>query len=104
MTDEHGAGERFIAAGQFAWMGDLADLLRARLGAGAAKVPTRKVPNFVIRLAGLFDKDLGSVTSSLGLRHDYSSDKAQRILGWKPRPMDETILDCANSLIDVGAV
>jgi nucleoside-diphosphate-sugar epimerase len=104
MTDEHGAGERFIAAGQFAWMSDLADLLRARLGAGAAKVPTRKVPNFVIRLAGLFDKDLGSVTSSLGLKHDYSSDKAQRMLGWKPRPMDETIVDCANSLIEIGAV
>ncbi|MGZ6039626.1 MAG: NAD-dependent epimerase/dehydratase family protein [Phenylobacterium sp.] len=104
MTDEHGAGERFIAAGQFAWMGDLADLLRARLGAGAAKVPIRKVPDFVIRLAGLFDKDLGSVTSSLGLKHDYTSEKAQRILGWKPRPMEETILDCANSLIAQGVV
>jgi dihydroflavonol-4-reductase len=104
MTDEHAAGERFIAAGQFAWMGDLAELLRARLGPAAAKVPTRKVPNFVIRLAGLFDKDLGSVTSSLGLKHDYSSDKAQRILGWKPRPMEDTIVDCANSLIAQGAV
>lgn len=104
MTDEHAAGERFIAAGQYAWMGDLAELLRARLGAGAAKVPTRKVPDFVIRLAGLFDKDLGSVTASLGLKHDYSSAKAQRMLGWKPRPMEETIVDCAKSLIDVGAV
>jgi dihydroflavonol-4-reductase len=104
MTDEHAAGERFIAAGEFAWMGDLAELLRAKLGAGAAKVPTRKVPNFVIRLAGLFDKDLGSVTPSLGLKHDYSSAKAQRMLGWKPRPLEETILDCANSLIATGAV
>jgi dihydroflavonol-4-reductase len=104
MTDEHAAGERFIAAGEFAWMGDLATLLRARLGAGAAKVPTRKVPNFVIRLAGLFDKDLGAVTSSLGLKHDYSSAKAQRMLGWKPRPLEDTILDCANSLIANGVV
>ncbi len=104
MTDEHAAGERFIAAGQYAWMGDLADLLRAKMGAGAAKVPTRKVPNFVIRLAGLFDKDLGSVSSSLGVKHDYSSDKAQRMLGWKPRPLEETIVDCANSLIANGLV
>lgn len=104
MTDERAAGERFIAAANYAWMGDLAALLRARLGEGAAKVPTRKVPDFVIRLAGLFDKDLGSVTPSLGRRHDYSSAKAQRILGWKPRALDETILDCANSLIAIGAV
>jgi dihydroflavonol-4-reductase len=103
MTDPKAAGERFIAAGHYAWMGDLAALLRERLGEGAAKVPTRKVPDFVIRLAGLFDKDLGSVTPGLGLKHDYASDKAQRILGWKPRPLEETILDCANSLIAAGA-
>jgi len=104
MTDPHAAGERFIAAGQFAWMGDLAALLRARMGAGAAKVPTRKVPDFVIRLAGLFDKDLGSVTPGLGHKHDFTSEKAQRMLGWKPRPLEETIVDCASSLIAIGAV
>ncbi len=104
MTHPDAAGERFIAAANFAWMGEIAALLRERLGEGAAKVPTRKVPNFVIRLAGLFDKDLGSVAPSLGHKHDYSSEKAQRMLGWKPRALDETILDCANSLIATGAV
>ncbi|HEY2357238.1 MAG TPA: NAD-dependent epimerase/dehydratase family protein [Phenylobacterium sp.] len=104
MTDPKAAGERFIAAANFAWMGDLATLLRDRLGAEAAKVPTRNVPDFVIRLAGLFDKDLGSVTPSLGRKHDYSSEKAQRVLGWKPRSLDETIVDCAKSLIAIGAV
>jgi nucleoside-diphosphate-sugar epimerase len=104
MTDPKAAGERFIAAANYAWMGDLAALLRERLGAEAGKVPTRKVPDFVIRLAGLFDKDLGSVTPSLGHKHDFSSEKAQRMLGWKPRPLEETILDCAKSLIAAGAV
>ncbi len=104
MTDPHAAGERFIAAANYAWMWDIAELLRANLGAAAAKVPTRKVPDFVIRLAGLFDKDLGSVTPSLGHKHDYASEKAQRMLGWKPRPLQETILDCASSLIGIGAV
>ncbi len=104
MTDPHAAGERFIAAANYAWMGDLAELLRAQLGAGAAKVPTRKVPDFVLRLASLFDKDLGAVTPSLGRKHDFSSEKAQRMLGWKPRALDETILDCANSLIANGLV
>jgi nucleoside-diphosphate-sugar epimerase len=104
MTDPKAAGERFIAAANFAWMADLATLLRDKLGAEASKVPTRKVPDFVIRLAGLFDKDLGSVTPSLGHRHDYSSEKAQRILGWKPRSLETTILDCARSLVSEGAI
>ena len=99
MTAPEASGERFIAAGKFAWMSEAADLLRARLGDAAKKVPTRKVPDFVLRLASLFDKDLGAVTPSLGKKHDYSSAKAQRLLGWRPRPIEDTILDCARSLI-----
>ena len=98
------SGQRFIAAGAYAWMGDIAAMLRAKLGPDGAKIPTRKVPDFVIRLAGLFDKDLGSVTPGLGVKHDVSSAKAQQMLGWKPRPTEETVLDCARSLIAEGAV
>jgi nucleoside-diphosphate-sugar epimerase len=102
MTAPEAAGQRFIAAANYAWMADLATLLRARLGAEAAKVPTRKVPDFVLRFVGLFDKEIGSVTSGLGRKHDFSSAKAQTMLGWKPRPLDDTILDCARSLIAKG--
>ncbi len=104
MTAPEAAGQRFIAAGKFAWMADLAAMLRERLGDEAAKVPTRKVPDFVLRLASLFDKDLGAVTPSLGLRHDYTSAKAQDLLGWRPRPIEETVLDCARSLVAAGVV
>jgi nucleoside-diphosphate-sugar epimerase len=104
MTAPEAAGQRFIAAGQFAWMADMAALLKARLGAEAAKVPTRKVPDFVLRIAGLFDKDLGSVSGSLGQKHDFSSAKAQDMLGWRPRPMEDTVLDCAKSLVANGLV
>ena len=44
------------------------------------------------------------MAGGLGVKHDFSSAKAQRILGWAPRPMEETIVDCANSLIANGAV
>ena len=104
MTAPEAAGQRFIAAGTYAWMADLAALLRSRLGNDSAKVPTRKVPDFVLRLAGVFDAELRSVTSGLGLKHDYSSAKAQSLLGWKPRPLEETVLDCARSLVATGAV
>jgi dihydroflavonol-4-reductase len=104
MTAPEAAGQRFIAANGFAWMADVADMLRAKLGSGAAKTPSRRVPDFVLRLAGLFDKDIASVTSGLGRKHDYTSAKAQSVLGWQPRPVEETILDCAKSLIAAGLV
>jgi nucleoside-diphosphate-sugar epimerase len=40
----------------------------------------------------------------LGRRTDMSSEKATTILGWSPRPIQETIIDCARSLIDKGVV
>src|SRR5580704_8484355 len=104
MTEPEAAGQRFIASGDFAWMGDIAALLRARLGPQASRVPTRKVPDLMVRLVGLFDKELGSVVPSLGQRRIFSSAKAQTMLGWRPRPLEESVLDCASSLIAAGAV
>ena len=82
----------------------MADILRRHLGAAAAKVPTRKMPGFVVRLAALFDRDLGSVTSGLSRRREFTSAKARDLLAWRPRGAEETILDCARSLIAAGAV
>jgi len=104
MTDEAAAGQRFIAAGEWAWMIDIAKILKARLGAEAAKVPTGKAPDFLLRLVGLFDRDIAGVTGSLGRKRDFSSAKAQSTLGWRPRPLEETIVDCARSLVAAGAV
>jgi dihydroflavonol-4-reductase len=99
MTAPEAAGQRFIAAGTFGWMADLAILLRARLGDAANKVPTRRVPDFVVRLAALFNKELRAAVPRLGQRRDFTSAKAQSMLGWRPRPLEETVLDCARSLI-----
>jgi nucleoside-diphosphate-sugar epimerase len=104
MTAPEAAGQRFIAAANFAWMADIAAMLREHLGPQATKVPTRRVPDVVIRLAALFDRDLSAVTSSLGHRHDFTSAKAQSVLGWSPRPLRDTVIDTARSLIATGAV
>jgi nucleoside-diphosphate-sugar epimerase len=104
MTAPEAAGQRFIAAGEFAWTAEVAALLRANLGSAARKVPTRRVPDFVLRLAAPFDRTLSAVMPRLGRRRDFSSSKAEKLLGWRPRPLQETVVDCARSLIAVGAV
>jgi dihydroflavonol-4-reductase len=104
MTAPEAAGQRFIAAGDFAWIADLAALLRARLGDAANKVPTRKVPDLVVRVAALFDKSLAAVAPRLGEKRVFTSAKAQRVLDWRSRSLEETVLDCARSLIATGAV
>ena len=100
MTAPEAAGERFIAAGEFLWMSDVAKTLRARLGRHAAKVPVRELPNFVARLLALFSPQLRSLVPELGRRNALTAEKARRLLGFAPRPAADTLADCAQSLID----
>jgi dihydroflavonol-4-reductase len=100
MAAPEAAGERFIAAGPFVWMSEIAETLRGRLGPAAAKVPRRAVPNLLVRAISLFDSELRSVVGDLGREQAYSIEKARTRLGWTPRPIEDSIVDCARSLID----
>ena len=81
------------------WMSEVAAVLRERLGDDAAKVPTRAVPNLLVRAMALFDPGVRSILGQLGRKTELSSEKARTQLGWSPRPLAETIADCAESLL-----
>ncbi len=100
MSAPEAAGERFIAAESFQWMADVAAVLREHLGETAEKVPTRTVPNLLVRAMALFDPSVRSVVGQLGRRMETSSDKAKTLLGWSPRSSEDTVVDCARSLIN----
>jgi hypothetical protein len=102
MTSPEAAGERFLAVGDFMWMEDIANTLRAQLGARAAGVPTRRLPDAVVRFMSLFLPPLRTFTAELGRKTATSSDKARRVLGFSPRPAVSTVIDCARSLMAEG--
>lgn len=105
MTAPEAAGQRFLATGEFIWMRQMAEALRSGLGVGGAKVSTRQLPDFLVRwMAALFDPSLKSITPSLGRRNRHSTQKAHELLGWSSRPAAESVLDCARSLIEKGAI
>ena len=99
LTDPAAAGERFIATDRFLWMAEVAAILRERLGDAAKRVPTRVAPNLLIRAMALFDGSVRSIVGDLGRRSWFSSEKARATLGWTPRPIEESIEECARTLI-----
>jgi nucleoside-diphosphate-sugar epimerase len=99
MTAPEAAGQRFLGTGEFVWMRDIAAALRAGLGDAAARVPTRQLPDIVVRLASLVDRSLRPILPGLGRRNRHSTEKARRVLDWQPRPAAEAVVDCARSLI-----
>jgi nucleoside-diphosphate-sugar epimerase len=102
MTAPEAGGERFIAATQFLWMAQIGEILRDRLGARAAKVPTRTIPDLLVRGMALLDPGIRSVVGGLGKRTELSSEKARSRLGWSPRPIEDTVADTGESLIAHG--
>jgi dihydroflavonol-4-reductase len=85
-------------------MSEIANVLKARLGDKARKVPTRKLPDWLVRLVGLFDSEVRGQLFELGKVRRPSSSKAEKELGWSTRPVEETITDTATSLEAVGAL
>jgi nucleoside-diphosphate-sugar epimerase len=98
MSDPAAGGKRLLAVRSFEWMADVAKVLRSRLGDEAPKVPKRSVPDLMVRAMGIFDPGVRSVVGQLGRKQEYSSGAAEG-LGWAPRPIDETIVDCARSML-----
>lgn len=99
------AGERFIASGKFMKMIEIANVLRAGLTPQQArKVPKRVMPGWLVSLFMIINPPFRSVKPELGrIRHSDAS-LALEVLGWKTRPEEESILDCARSLFEHGVV
>ena len=79
-------------------------VLKARLGDAAKKVPTRRLPNWLVRLVALFDPSMKQLLPLLGNIRNATSAKAERVLGWKPRPREDAIVATAESLVKFGIV
>jgi hypothetical protein len=63
----------------------------------AAQTPTRRLPDFVVRMSLPFAPNLRSLAPLLGRRFPLTSHKARQTLGFSPRPAASTVVDCARS-------
>lgn len=103
MTDPAAKGERFLATGEnFITMHEIALILKKRMGAAAAKVPTRQLPNWLVRLAAMRVPELKLLLPELGKTKNATNEKAKRVLGWNPRSNEDAIAATAESLARLG--
>ncbi len=93
------AGERFATAGDYYWFTDIADVLREKYPAYAKKIPSRKLPSFLVSILTIFNPVMKQIVPELDKRRYVNAEKAQRVLGVNFRPGKESILAGADSLI-----
>lgn len=100
------AGQRFIASadGQIS-LPEIAALFRERYPDLADKIPTRNLPNGLLRLAALFNARAREGLLFMKMNRDISNRKAKEVLGWKPIASKEaTLLASAESMIRYGLI
>lgn len=74
---------------------EVAKILRA---AGYTKVPSREIPEAMIRALAPLNRELRSMKAFLGKSVYAETSNTTDSLRWKPRPIEQTVLDTAAAL------
>ena len=97
--------ERFLGAGKFMKIIEVAQVLRDRLPPEhTRKVPKRVMPNWMVSILSLFNPGVASIKNELGKTRHVDASHAKDRLGWETRAEEDSIVDCAKSLIEHGVV
>lgn len=104
LTAKGAEGRRLIAAGETLWLGDIAKICREAFPQKAAKLPKGNLPNFIVRIAALFDSRIKSVIADLGTYHEVDNAYVTKITGVKFRAAKDSIVDSVNYLISLGKI
>jgi nucleoside-diphosphate-sugar epimerase len=103
MTNPAARGERFLAvSGDFMTVLEIAQTLKTRLGDAAARVKTRELPDWLVRIVGLFNPEAAQLVTELGKVKNATNAKAVRMLGWAPRSREDALVATGESLIRLG--
>ncbi len=103
MNDPAAIGERYIVADSFLWMREMAEVLRAAYP-DRKKIPTRGMPDFLVRTLALFSGDVKTIAGELHKRRLLASDKVRKLLGRDLIGAEDAIRASAETLIQYGAV
>jgi len=104
MTTPEAAGKRFIASGSSIQLKEFATILDRHFASRGYRVPTRILPDWLVRLVGIFNPKTRPVVQSLGWTYSLSTEQAKTVLGWQARPYESTIVEMAESLMEHGLV
>ncbi|KAJ3484605.1 hypothetical protein NLG97_g7014 [Lecanicillium saksenae] len=103
MVSPEAKGQRYLAtcASSTVHLLDFAKIIAKSNADFAGKLPTRELPNIVVRIAALFSSKMAMILPGLGASKNFDNSKAKG-LGWAPRSVEQCIADTAESLVNLG--
>ena len=104
MESPQAAGNRYICAGDHMWIEDMAKVLAAEFNPKGYRVPTGRLPYWLMWVIARFDKAIRLALQYVGREELVTCEKAKRELGWTMRPVEQTLIDTGRSMIEYGIV
>ena len=89
MTSPDAAGKRFLAVAAMSDLRQVANLLGRR---------PLLLPNWIVRAAAPVSGMARSLAEEVGTSKEASSERARTLLGWSPRPVEDTIKEMGSAL------
>ena len=99
MINPKAAGKRFLLSSESLWFTEVSNILRLN---NFNKAPKFTAPNFLVKILAIFDKELKIVLFYLGFKNTLYSNNAKKILNWKPKKVDQALIDTAKQLYELG--
>lgn len=104
MTDPNAGGRRFAMGEKTLSFLEFADAIREGMPEFAKRLPTRTVPDWMVRLFAFVDKDIRGNIGELGVVRRTDSSEVVKLLGRPLIPAREAVLATARSLVEQGIV
>jgi dihydroflavonol-4-reductase len=98
------SGGRYFGAAESLWLIEIARALREQLGDAARRAPSRELPDWLVKLFGLFDVGAKLAAPDLGKVLRADTTLTRRTLGLQFIPARDAAVAMARSLIELGLV
>ena len=102
MTSNGVGGRRLMAASNTLWISEISEILREAYP--KSKLPTREMANWLVKIAGIFDDSVRSISPDVGTYHEADAGYVSALTGVIPRPAKDAVLAAAESLIENGRI
>jgi len=101
MTIPEAAGNRFPCVAEQFWIQDAAELLNKHFEARGYKIKMTILPSWLMRIVAIFLKQIRPTLPSLDRETFVDTTLIRKTLNWQPRNLETTLVDMAESMIEL---
>lgn len=102
LENPNASGNRYLCTNGYMEFKDIAEILREEFPKN--KIPSKTLPNFMVKIFSAFDKETKPILNDLGAKRTINNSKIKKELNWSPISLQESVKDTAHSLKNLNIV